>query len=187
MGVGACARQGRALFVPAGTYMVNSTLLVRLPPPTNTSDGAPPHPWHPWTPGLRLVGEGMSRTAIVAQCVGGAGCMEAVLKYEGDEALPDLTGVAGGHSTESITFSAGGVATHAILGPAIIWSRWFRVGALDSLDAGVRLTFGFCLRLEECSIGSNPGANLIGLHATSAVNNLDGACASINAHSHAAC
>ena len=31
----------------------------------------------------------------------------------------------------------------------------------------------FCLRLEECCIGSNPGANLIGLHATSDVNNLD--------------
>eukprot|EP01051_Picozoa_sp_SAG22_P019255 SAG22_NODE_3498_length_1680_cov_1.380139_3_plen_195_part_00 len=39
--------------------------------------------------------------------------------------------------------------------------------------AGFRLTFGFCLRLLECCIGSNPGANQIGLHATSDVNNLD--------------
>ena len=39
--------------------------------------------------------------------------------------------------------------------------------------SGLRLTFGFCLRVEECCVGSNPGANQIGLHATSDVNNLD--------------
>ena len=46
-------------------------------------------------------------------------------------------------------------------------------GVFAALQAGVRLSFGFCLRFEECCIGSNPGANLIGLHATGDVNNLD--------------
>lgn len=99
--------------------------------------------------------------------------MESVLTFTGDPGAPDLTQVTAGHSIESISISAAGLATHGIYGRAIIWSRFFRVGVFAALDAGVRVNFGFCLRFEECAIGSNPGANLIGLHATADVNNLD--------------
>ena len=162
-------RLGRALYLPAGVYMVNTSLIV--PVPNGNASIAKTQPWV--TEGLRMIGEGLSRTIIVAQCQGGAGCMKAVLTYEGDQNAPDLQDVTGGHSIESMSFSAAGLATHGIYGPAIIWSRWFRVGVFAALEAGMRLNFGFCLRIEECCIGSNPGANLIGLHATSDVNNLD--------------
>lgn len=42
----------------------------------------------------------------------------------------------------------------------------------DALGSGMRLLFGFCLRIIECTIGSNPGANFIGIHAMSDINNL---------------
>lgn len=160
---------GRALLVPAGVYMVNSTLIIRKPSENATIKK--PQPW--LSTGLRVVGEGIGRTVIVAQCAGGAGCMEAVILYEGNEREPDLLGVTQGHSMESLSVSAAGLATHGILAPAVIWSRWFRVGVFDALDSGMRLLFGFCLRIEECSIGSNPGANLIGIHAMADINNLD--------------
>ena len=141
---------GRALLIPAGVYMVNSTLIVRKPSENSTI--AKPQPW--LATGLRVIGEGIGRTVIVAQCAGGAGCMEAVVKYEGNELEPDLLGVTQGHSMESLTISAAQLATHGILAPAVIWSRWFRVGVFDALDSGMRLLFGFCLRIEECAIVS---------------------------------
>ena len=85
-----------------------------------------------------------------------------MLYFESNEREPDLLGVTLGHSIESLSVSAGKVATHGILAPAIIWSRWFRVGVFDCLDSGIRLLFGFCNRIEECIIGSNPGSNRIG-------------------------
>eukprot|EP01052_Picozoa_sp_SAG31_P016889 SAG31_NODE_1136_length_9734_cov_4.139595_2_plen_209_part_00 len=168
--------------------------------PNQNKTIAKPQPWI--NAGLRIVGEGISRSVIVAQCESGAGCMDSVIYYQGNELAPDLEGVTAGHSMESLSVSAAKLATHAIHGPAIIWSRWFRVGVFDAVrrlynvhlsccvnrllyvrclditrtqpnGAGLRLTFGFCLRVEECCIGSNPGANGIGLHATADVNNLD--------------
>ena len=50
---------------------------------------------------------GQDRTIIVAQCKG-AGCMDAVIYYEGNEVEPDLLGVTMGHSMESMSVSAAG-------------------------------------------------------------------------------
>jgi hypothetical protein len=187
--IDAAQAQARTLYLPAGVYMVNTTLTIRKP--SENASIAKPQPYV--TAGLRIIGEGMANTIIVAQR-----SMEAVVAYEGNEVEPDLAGVTSGHSMESLSVSAAKLATHAIYGPAIIWSRWVRVGVFDAANgAGFRLTFGFCLRLIECTIGSNPGASktschaisrpypytlmqfyetradLIGLHATADINNLD--------------
>ena len=106
--------------------MVNRSLVVRKP-----SENASIAKMQPWVgQGLRMVGEGMSRTVIVAQCPDGAGCMKAVINYEGNQVEPDLEGVTVGHSMESLSVSASGLATHGIYGDAIIWSRWYRVGEM---------------------------------------------------------
>ena len=127
--IDAAQHLGRALYLPAGVYMVNRSLVIRKPSENKTI--ASPQPWV--GAGLRIVGEGISRTVIVAQCSGGAGCMNSVVFYEGNQREPDLEGVTSGHSMESLSVSAAGLATHAIHGPAIIWSRWFRVGAFDAV------------------------------------------------------
>ena len=107
---------GRALYLPAGVYMVNRTIVVRKPFENATIKRPQPYV----DAGLRIVGEGMARTSIVAQCAAGAGCMDAVILYEGNEVEPDLKGVTAGHSMESLSISAAGLATHGIHGPAII-------------------------------------------------------------------
>eukprot|EP01043_Picozoa_sp_COSAG02_P053796 COSAG02_NODE_5996_length_3885_cov_1.818806_2_plen_264_part_00 len=149
--IDAAQAQARTLYLPAGVYMVNTTLTIRKP--SENASISKPQPYV--TAGLRIIGEGMANTIIVAQH-----SMEAVVAYEGNEVEPDLAGVTSGHSMESLSVSAAKLATHAIYGPAIIWSRWVRVGVFDAANgAGFRLAFGFCLRLIECTVGSNPGAS----------------------------
>ena len=62
--IDAAQRQARTLYVPAGVYMVNATLIIRKP--NENASIAKPQPYA--TAGLRIVGEGMSNTIIVAQC-----------------------------------------------------------------------------------------------------------------------
>ena len=62
--IDAAQQQARTLYVPAGVYMVNSSLIVRKP--SENASIAKPQPYV--TAGLRIIGEGMADTIIVAQC-----------------------------------------------------------------------------------------------------------------------
>jgi hypothetical protein len=123
---------GRALFVPAGVYLVNSTLRVRcsgtkrgLSSPSLMCDGVVNETarYHP----LRMVGEGMERTVIMA-----GAAMRAVLELQApavdhggaSSAHTVVHNQTGLHWVEDIHFDAQQQANYSVLSYSIANSRF---------------------------------------------------------------
>jgi hypothetical protein len=135
--IAAAAASGQTLLLPAGRYLVNSTVNV----PCN-SLGTPamdatctPHP-------LRLVGAGIYLTSI---CAGRP--MHAVLNFT---ALSGPTeGAAAPIPYENlyvgdIAIDAGGLANYSIFAPGIARSRFARVDISGALVTGLLIGYGWC-------------------------------------------
>ena len=104
---------GRTLLVPAGTYSVHTSLLVR-----NTH--GVPRPAH-----LRILGEGMTSTRIQAGSE-----MDAVLRFVSlapTDSKPNGN-TTNAHQIEEIEIDANRMANYSMFGAAVTSSKFRRVG-----------------------------------------------------------
>ena len=167
---------GRSLFIPAGVYLVNTTLLIRCTGARDPIEDNSPNPMcdgvlnatHRYHP-LRLVGEGMESTMIQA-----GRPMPAVLELE----APAIAGgaragsckrtgtcgfarnVTGMHAIEHIHFHANGLANSSVMSFGVIRSRFANLAATSALQYGLSLHNGFINTIDGCKMHSNREAGV---------------------------
>eukprot|EP01050_Picozoa_sp_SAG11_P012970 SAG11_NODE_1482_length_4830_cov_6.200380_2_plen_740_part_00 len=165
--IDAAQRSARTLWLPAGRYRVNRTLIVNpFRHDVRDSEFKP----------LRLLGEGEIATTIVA-----GRPLDTVL-----DILPctkPVTHSSTGHSLEHLTVDSadsavggpptglGGkaLANYSIRAVATTRTWLIRVHATGAAIAGVFLSHGWSNRLLSCRLSNNPGS---GLHMVAALNNV---------------
>ena len=167
-GIDAAQAAARTLFLPAGRYVVNATLLVR--PFRHDVRNSPFKP-------LRLLGEGEYASTIVA-----GKALDTVI-----DILPCTNPAhsSSGHSIEQLTVDAadsalpGGAPTGLggtplanfsirALGTTRTWLT--RVHATGAATAAVFLSHGWCNRILSCRFSNNAGS---GLQLVAALNNVE--------------
>ena len=159
---------GRSLFIPAGVYRVNTTLLIRCTGARDPIEDNSPNPMcdgvlnatHRYHP-LRLVGEGMESTMIQA-----GRAMPAVLELE----APAITrgaatngfthNVSGMHAIEHIHFHANSLANSSLMSFGVIRSRFANLAATSALQYGLSLHNGFINTIDGCKMHSNREAGV---------------------------
>jgi hypothetical protein len=161
--INAALETGETLLVPAGTYLVNSTLNVMssaddhyMPPPPGFAKHA-----------LRLVGQGWQLTKIVA-----GSPMHAVLNFSSANSPtygPHAPIPSENQYVGDISINAQRLANYSIFAPGIARSRFLRVDVGGALDTGLSIGYGWCNYVEQCRFGDNG----VGLHAYNSANNID--------------
>jgi hypothetical protein len=162
----ASQQQHRALFFPAGTYLINSTLTVRNPKEAQFSG---------WG-SVRLLGEGnlgqqtvitpgRMLTALLA--FSGKGPQGAAWECDGCPALGNTTN---GHSVEGIAFEANRLANFSVFGPAVCRSEFLRCNFDNALIAGLYIGWGWINTVSGCWAKGN---DLAALYFDWAVNSID--------------
>jgi hypothetical protein len=144
--------QARALFFPAGVYLVNTSLTLWR------SGGA-----------ARLLGEGMEMTTLVA-----GAHMTAVLVFPGSQPNATDPGTrSNGHEIQELTFNARGLADFAVYAPALTRSRFTRAGFHDGRVAGLYVGSGWINEFFQCSFSSSPIGGLAGLYLDNQINSVN--------------
>ena len=166
--IDAAQRQRKALFIPAGRYALNTSLLVRSN--QNQSELLPSPDGEDYTYGpLRLFGEGRRQTVLVA-----GSPMLTLLDFP----LAGITATnpAGMPTTqisvEHLALSASKLADYCIHAPGITRSKFQSIAAESALKVGIRLGYGWILSIEDSIISDNvwpAGA----IYVTNAANNID--------------
>ena len=157
--IDAAQLQRRALFIPAGSYGINSSLLIRSN--VNNTDGYKFGP-------LRLLGEGKYLTTIIATKPG----MLAVLDLP-MFAIP-APGYANPHEdieVEHIGLGANSNADYCFHAPAIARSKLSNIDAGGARKVAILMAYGWINRIVECTISHNvwpAGA----IFVTNAANNI---------------
>ena len=177
----AAQRQGRALFLPAGDYLVNATIVVECSVPNcceacNTSQSncgvsaCGPLQFNP----LRMMGEAQFTTRLIA----GAGFSgSALLSLPGSSINPPAGTL--GNTTEMHEIShmqlhanAHGPNTgadYALFAPYVTRSRFIAIYITDARKAGMYLGYGWINDVLHCMFDGNG----IGLQLVEAVNNVN--------------
>ena len=177
----AAQRQGRALYIPAGDYVVGATLVIECSVPNcceacNTSQSNCGHSacgplvFNP----LRLMGEAQFTTRIIA---GPSFQGAALLALPGSSINPPAGTL--GNTTETHEIShlqlhanahgdAAG-ADYALYAPYITRSRFIALYITDARKAGIYLGYGWINDVLHCMFGGNH----IGLQLVEAVNNVN--------------
>jgi hypothetical protein len=161
----------RSLYIPAGIYLVNKTLFIRCTGARDMIMDNSPNPMcdgivnstHRFFP-LRLVGEGMEHTVIMAGAP-----MRAVLELE----APAIKGSGGGggewyskhnvtgmHSVEHIHFAANHYANNSVFSFGVIRSSFKSLAATGARNFGIWLMDGFILQIEDCKVTHNGMAGI---------------------------
>lgn len=162
--IDAAQLSGRALYIPAGVYLVNTTLVIRCSGARDMIEDNSPNPMcdgvvnatHRFRP-LRMMGEGMEQTVVLA-----GQPMRSVLELE---ALPLPPGgadeggmthnITGMHSVENIHFDAHYLANNSVMSFGVIRTRFKGVAATSALQYGFSLHNGFILQIEDCKMAHN--------------------------------
>lgn len=161
-GIDAALEQGRTLLLPAGHYVVNSTLNVMSSARAHYAEPGPGFAKHP----LRLVGEG-ELTMISAGCK-----MHAVVNFSASSETgrgPALPNPTERQFISDIGFNAAGLANYSVFAPGIARSRFERVHFTGALSVGLSIGYGWCNYIEFCYFGGNG----VGLHTYNSANNID--------------
>lgn len=145
---------GRAVYFPAGTYVINTTLTVaRVHSPETTRP-------------VRLFGDGMKQSLLVAGQE-----IDAVLRFDGQ--APGSGGAASlttnGHIVENLWISGAGLANYSLAAPAITRSQVKSSMFTDARVAGLSLGFGWINEITQCYFKNN----LIGLYLDNAINSVN--------------
>lgn len=162
----ASQQQHRALFISAGTYLINTTLTVRNPrEPKYSSWGS-----------VRLLGEGNlgGQTVITPGRV-----LTALLAFSSAgpqgaswacDNCPPLGNTTNGHSVEGIMFDANRMANFSVFGPAVCRSEFLRCSFNGARVAGLYIGWGWINTVSGCWASGN---DLAGLYFDWAVNSID--------------
>ena len=143
--IDAAQRQNRALLLPAGSYTINATLLVRC-----CRKGTAP-----MVPPLRLIGEGPLQTLIEP-----GRQMTALIAMTGanDTVLPGLPGkstaMAEYHEISQIYLNAQSLADYALLAPVLSRGRIADLKVIGAVKAGVLLG-GWINSVIDCMFTNN--------------------------------
>ena len=148
----------RALFFPAGTYLISSTLTVRnSKEPLYSSWGS-----------VRLLGEGNlgQQTVITTNTT-----LTALLAFSGKgpqgavwecEDCPPLGNTTNGHSIEGIAFVANRLANFSVFGPAVCRSEFLRCSFDGARIAGLYIGWGWINTVSGCWAAGN---DLVAMYA----------------------
>jgi parallel beta-helix repeat protein len=160
--INAALEQGRTLLLPAGHYVVNSTLNVMSSARAHYKNPGPGFAKHP----LRLIGEGyLTRISAGRK-------MHAVLNFSSSSdsgrgpALPNPTE---NQYISDVAIYAASLANYSVFAPGIARSRFERVRFAGALSVGLSIGYGWCNYIEECYFGDNG----VGLHTFNSANNID--------------
>ena len=178
--IDAAQAQGRSLFVPAGRFMVNSTLVVGCSEAAATCPGCPAprgcgagakrlHPLH-------LFGEGQFSSVIAT-----VQPLHAVIEFA---AAPSVQANAGGtdnHHITDMTVDGGGLnacvndppcgqANFSIYAASITRSTFARLNLVNAKVACLSLAYGWINRVTDSLFAQCMG---VGLHLTNECNNAD--------------
>jgi hypothetical protein len=145
---------GRAVYFPAGTYLINTTLTVAR---VHSPEGTRP---------VRLFGDGMKQSLLLAGQE-----MAAVLQFAGK--APGSDGGASlttnGHIVENLWISGAGLTNFSLAAPAITRSQVKSSMFTDARVAGLSLGFGWINEITQCYFKHN----LIGLYLDNAINSVN--------------
>ena len=162
----ASQQQHRALFISAGTYLINSTLTVR------NSRQAEYRSWG----SVRLLGEGNlggqtvitpGRTLAALLAFSGKGPQGASWACDN---CPPLGNTTDGHSVEGIMFDSNRMANFSVFGPAVCRSEFLRCSFNGARVAGLYIGWGWINTVSGCWASGN---DLAGLYFDWAVNSID--------------
>lgn len=166
--IDAAQKQRKALFIPAGRYALNASLVVRSN--QNKSELVPGPDGEDYVYGpLRMFGEGRRQTILQA-----GSQMLAVLDFPLAGVSP-ATPAGLPHteiSIEHLSLSAGRLADYCIHAPGITRSKFQSIAAESALKVGIRLGYGWILAIEDSIISDNvwpAGA----IYVTNSANNID--------------
>jgi hypothetical protein len=148
----------RPVYFPAGLYVVTSSLRI--------AQSTPMHFVPPRRLSLRLYGDGMHQSAVVAGAP-----MDAVLRFEG-HGPPRGWGKGGNttssHAIENMRFDAASLANYSVAAAAITRSQFRSSYFSGARIAGLFLGYGWINSINGCYFVKN----LIGLHLDNAVNSV---------------
>jgi hypothetical protein len=162
----ASLQQHRALFVPAGTYLVNNTLTVR-----NNKEAQ----YSAWG-SVRLLGEGNlgrqtvitpGRTLTAILAFASAGPQGASWACAGCPALGNTTD---GHSVEGVAFDSNRLANFSVFGPAVCRSEFLRCSFDEALISGLYIGWGWINTVSGCWARGN---GLVAMWFDWAANSID--------------
>jgi hypothetical protein len=140
--VDAGQRLGHAVFIPAGLYLLNSTLIVRADFTGRDDYGVPGDGQH--NSSLRLQGEGMQLTQLRA-----VSAMTSVLSFARGPGFE--AGQAEQHEVTDLLLNGSNIATYGVNAPGICRTIFSRVHVFGSVQAGF-LMYGWINRIEQCQI-----------------------------------
>ena len=122
---------GSAVYFPAGTYLVNTTLTIASTH-TNASNER-------LARSVRLVGDGMRQSTVRA----GASGMDAVLRFLGSDPKGSVPGVTTNeNSIENMEFDASGLANYSVAAVAITRSQMRYTKFSGARVAGLVMGYG---------------------------------------------
>ena len=122
---------GNAVYFPAGTYLINTTLTIASTH-TNASNER-------LARSVRLVGDGMRQSTVRA----GASGMDAVLRFLGSDPKGSVPGVTTNeNSIENMEFDASGLANYSVAAVAITRSQMRYTKFSGARVAGLVMGYG---------------------------------------------
>lgn len=164
--IDAAQTSGRALFVPAGTYIITATLNVSCANEYCSTCPCLACPCrYPVThQPLKLRGEGISLTHLAV-----AAPMAAALSLSGNYLSGSIDVQGGptynstsGHEVSDLHIAGNSLSDYGIFGPGMMRSLFSRVEANLNLVAGARLWYCWENGFEDCNFNYNP----IGIHSS---------------------
>jgi hypothetical protein len=153
-------KQGRALFVPAGMYLVNTQINVRPTTGENAGYG---------TLGLNIYGESRSLTEIHAgakmHAVFNFTCLSGPIPHAGAGAPKP----SDGHFLSDLSIYGNYLSNYSVFAPGIVHSRFIRLFLGTSTNAGLSLGYGWINLIQDCRFSGNG----IGLHTYNSANGVE--------------
>ena len=163
---------GRALFVPAGVYLINETLRVRPNFRTSGGDnyGQPGDGAH--NSSVRILGEGMELSVLQAHPPSPSAPLHSILAFDkaegGDNSemqeVSQLFLKAGrepSNATGTPVSGQLGLAMYGIFAPGICRSRFSSIHVYGASEVAVVME-GWCNRIDNCNLESSGSAIRVG-------------------------
>ena len=157
-GIDASQQQQRALWFPAGVYVVSKGLVVHCSNPHAHLDAHN-------TRASRLQGEGQHQVTIRASRP-----MNSVLTFTSEYTYAQKATTTNGHSLSELTFDGNGLTNFSVHAASMTRSKFHAVSANNATLAGMYIGFGWTNQFVECAFHRN---GLVALYLNAAVNSVN--------------